>query len=333
MRTLLKEVDGLDWCDGAVMNARWRGPRLRDVLDRAGITLTEQERKRAHVAFACFQTKCQDDGWYGGSIEFERAVSIEGEVIVALDMNDHPLPPAHGFPIRLIAPGIAGARSVKWLDVITVQHTESQNYYQQCDYKVLPPQATSRELAKKYWPLCPAIQGMPVNSVICAPASGETVVLPSAGRGTLEVKGYALPSDNQGPVTKVEVSTDDGQTWSPATLLYGNESAQAGKWAWTLWRAEVSLVPGEGRRIVSRAMDSGGNVQPERAEWNFRGVAYNGWGEARGLSVVDGSNGDGEEEAVRNGEGNGEVVVVVGNGNVNGHGWGGGDLCSNGAAE
>ncbi|KAI9857042.1 MAG: hypothetical protein M1813_008648 [Trichoglossum hirsutum] len=285
MRTLLKEVDGIDWCDGAVMNVRWRGPRLRDVLNRAGVAIDGDERKRAHIAFACFQTKCQDDEWYGGSIELERGISAEGEVILALDMNDQPLPPSHGFPVRVLAPGIAGARSVKWLDRITIQLTESQNYYQQLDYKILPPQAASRELAKKYWPLCPAIQGMPVNSVICVPTTGETVVLPCGGRNMVGVKGYALPAGDQGPVTKVEVSTDDGKTWALATL---NQGEKPGKWTWTLWRAEVALMPGEGKRIVSRATDQGGNVQSERAEWNFRGVAYNGWGEARGLKVVVG---------------------------------------------
>ena len=95
MRTLLKEVDGIDWCDGAVMNAKWRGPRLRDVLNRAGVALTEQEMKRAYVAFACFQTMCQDDGWYGGSIGFSRGMSIEGEVILALDVSTQSLPRSH----------------------------------------------------------------------------------------------------------------------------------------------------------------------------------------------------------------------------------------------
>ncbi|KAH0553107.1 hypothetical protein GP486_006704 [Trichoglossum hirsutum] len=204
----------------------------------------------------------------------------------ALDMNDQPLTPSHGFPVRLLAPGIAGARSVKWLDRITVQLTESPNYYQQLDYKILPPQATSRELAKIYWPLCPAIRGLPVNSVICVPATGETVVLPYEKKNMVEVKGYALPAADEGPVTKVEVSTDDGRTWTLATLDRGEKT---GKWAWTLWHAEVTLAPGEAKRIVSRATDRGGNVQPEKAEWNFRGVAYNGWGEARDLKVVVGA--------------------------------------------
>ncbi len=85
MRTLLKEVDGLDWCDGAVMNCRWRGPRLRDVLRRAGVAVARGTK--AHVAFACHSSLCQDDEYYGGSIELERAMMDEGEVILALDVG------------------------------------------------------------------------------------------------------------------------------------------------------------------------------------------------------------------------------------------------------
>ena len=85
MRTLLKEVDGIDWGDGAVMNCRWRGPRLRDVLQRAGVTVAN--RKEAHVAFACCATDCQNDSWYGGSIELERGMADDGEVILALEVG------------------------------------------------------------------------------------------------------------------------------------------------------------------------------------------------------------------------------------------------------
>lgn len=83
MRTLLKEVDGIDWGDGAVMNCIWKGPRLRDVLLRAGVDMPG--RKQAHVAFASFQV-CQDDDWYGGSIDLNRAMRVDGDVIVALEV-------------------------------------------------------------------------------------------------------------------------------------------------------------------------------------------------------------------------------------------------------
>lgn len=85
MRTLLKEVDGIDWGDGAVMNCSWRGPRLRDVLLRAEVNVTSEGKW--HVAFACYHTNVQDDNWYGGSIELERGLSQDGEVILALEVG------------------------------------------------------------------------------------------------------------------------------------------------------------------------------------------------------------------------------------------------------
>ncbi len=82
MRTLQKEVSGIDWGDGAVMNCRWRGPLLRDVLIRAGPNLVGE----AHVAFACYATNVEEDTWYGGSIELERGLSADAEVILALEV-------------------------------------------------------------------------------------------------------------------------------------------------------------------------------------------------------------------------------------------------------
>ena len=84
MRTLLKEVNGIDWGDGAVMNCKWRGARLNDVLHDAGINV--QNIERAHVAFACYQTHVQDSEWYGGSIELERALRDDADVLIALEV-------------------------------------------------------------------------------------------------------------------------------------------------------------------------------------------------------------------------------------------------------
>ncbi|KAI9722937.1 MAG: hypothetical protein M1812_001386 [Candelaria pacifica] len=280
MRTLLKEVDGIDWGDGAVMNCRWRGPRLRDILNKAGVSVHSGEK--AHVAFACFQTPCQEDSWYGGSIDLERALREDGDVILALEMNGNTLPRNHGFPVRVVAPGIAGARSVKWLDRITVQLGESKNFYQQHDYKVLPPEATNKEEANKYWHTVPAIQNMPVNSVIAIPQNGDLIHLSS--EGTTQIKGYALPEGDQGPVVQVEVSADEGKTWTEADIEHTPEGC--GKWCWVLWKAVVKLDRGSPRRILSRATDKGGNVQAANPQWNLRGVAYNGYGESRDLEVV-----------------------------------------------
>ena len=154
--------------------------------------------------------------------------------------------------------------------------------YQRYDYKILPPEATDKDAASKYWDITPALQEMPVNSVIAVPQNGETVKLSSSG--TTEVKGYALPQGSQGPVVRVQVSTDDGKTWKEAEILMEREGHS--KWAWALWRATIKLGKGQNKRILSRATDSGGNTQPDKPEWNLRGVAYNGPGEARYLIVT-----------------------------------------------
>ena len=278
MRTLIKEVSGVDWRDGAVMNCRWRGPRLRDVLSQSGLNVASDDKY--HVAFACYKAEVQEDSWYGGSIELERAMREDAEVILAIEMNGQPLPVNHGHPVRVVAPGIAGARCVKWLDRITVQAEESSCFYQQHDYKALPPEAENKDSAEKYWATTPALQEMPVNSVIVEPANEATVELPA--NGVIDVRGYALPSGIHGHVSRVEVSVDEGRTWKIADMAHDQE---IGRWTWVLWQTQVHLGKGENRRILSRAYDSAGDTQPARPVWNFRGVAYDGYGESRNLVI------------------------------------------------
>lgn len=196
-------------------------------------------------------------------------------------MNDSPLTPNHGFPVRAVLPGVAGARWVKWLDRITVQDAESSNFYQQRDYKILPPEAVDKESAQKYWDSTPAMHDMPINSVIAVPEDNETVHLSSSG--VLQVKGYAVPQGADGPITRVQVSIDHGKTWVDAELGKGGKQ---GKWCWVLWQVSVCVQPGTKREVVSRAFDAGGNSQHEHSQWNLRGVGYNGYGRARNLTIL-----------------------------------------------
>ncbi|KAL6722140.1 hypothetical protein ACLMJK_001247 [Lecanora helva] len=281
MRTLLKEVNGIDWGEGAVMNCSWKGPRLKDILLEAGLTNGKCEGQ--HAAFSCFQTAVQGDDWYGGSVELGRAMDEDADILIALEMNGKPLTAKHGYPVRIIVPGVSGCRSVKWLDRITVQSEESTNLYQRYDYKILPPEATDAEAAKKYWDITPALQDMPVNSVIATPQDGDTIRL--SPDGTLEVRGYALPHGNQGPVVNVEISIDDGRTWSKAEIM--NTNREKSKWAWAIWKANVNVEKGREKRLLSRATDAGENIQNDNpGKWNLRGVAYDGYGEVRGLNVT-----------------------------------------------
>ena len=172
-------------------------------------------------------------------------------------MNGRPLTPNHGYPVRMIVPGVSGCRSVKWLDRITIQSEESTNLYQRYDYKMLPPEATDIEAAKRFWDVIPALQDMPVNSVIANPQDGDIVRL--SPNGTIEARGYALPQGSQGPIVKVEVSIDNGKTWTRADIV--NPDGEHSKWCWALWKATIKVDAGQKKRILSRATDAGGNVQ------------------------------------------------------------------------
>ena len=194
-------------------------------------------------------------------------------------MNGMPLPVNHGFPVRIIVPGVSGCRSVKWLNRITLQSEESENLHQRYEYKRLPPEATDAEAAKKYWDTTPALQDMPINSVIAKPKTGDAIELSASG--IIRVKGYALTYGDHGPDTRVEVSVDDGSTWEDAKIIAGG--GKECRWCWALWEIEIDFERSQGRRLLSRAADAGGNVQNPHPLWNLRGVGYDGYGEARDL--------------------------------------------------
>lgn len=307
MRTRLKEVDGIDWEDGAVMNCAWRGPFLADILAAAGIDdrwCSERRGQQLHIAFSSHQAPCTEDTYYGASIPLDRCLQRPepAPILLALSMNSSPLSPEHGFPVRIIAPGIIGARSVKWLDRIRVQASESSCYYQQRDYKTLPSHVASKSEAQHWWGRTPAMQEVLINSVIVLPRDGAAV---KRVDGKLTVQGYAIPQGHDGPVVAVEVSSDGGATWHPAELLppalpdgcveaarvssdrQGEEDGVRFKYAWTRWSAEVPVRLGRGQGLLCRASDRRGNTQPRVSEWNLRGVAYNGYGETRDLSITD----------------------------------------------
>jgi sulfite oxidase len=202
-------------------------------------------------------------------------------------MNGKLLTPEHGAPIRTLFPGILGARSVKWLDCISVQLEESNNHYMQRDYKVLPPEAEDTKSAEKYWDKVPPMLDMPINSVIASPKSGCTIHRDQ--NGCVEVRGYALPGGMDGPIRRVMVTPNEGKSWYPADLAFGDEDKQNVKrlrWAWCLWKAWVPMKPGSEQHVMSQAEDFAGNKQQKQCDWNLRGVGYNAWGKVNGLKVI-----------------------------------------------
>jgi sulfite oxidase len=256
----LKPVPGeTPWGAEAVSNAAWRGVRLRDVLREAGVAV-----ERGHVAMlGCDSVEGHEPGErFGGSIPLEQA--LEGGTLLAWEMNGHPLPAEHGYPLRAVVPGVIGARSVKWLAEITVQAEPSRNYYQTHAYKLFPPEA---EAETADWACAPMLAEFPVNAVICEPAAGARLTA-----GPTDVRGYAVAGGGA-PIAWVEVSADGGLNWLLADL-----GEDGGPWAWRLWSARVVLARGPAELVV-RARDAHGNQQPAdlAAVWNFKGYLNNAW--------------------------------------------------------
>ncbi|KAJ2544302.1 hypothetical protein EV175_005906, partial [Coemansia sp. RSA 1933] len=273
----IKPVNGVIWGPGTTSNAQWSGCRLRDLLVLAGIPGNLCDpfyRRTRHVEFAAYG-EASDDVHYASSIPLEWVMNPLNMVLVATEMNGKQLIRDHGFPARIVAPGIIGARWVKWLRYVRVQDHESESFYQKRDYKILPPMANGTN-CEEFWPRFPALLELTIQSAICRPAPDERLVI---GKKYL-VRGYALSGGGRA-VDRVEVSLDGGKTWDLADV-YAIRAKQNNlqrnwaerSWSWVLWAYSINSVPAK-CSIACRAWDSAGNTQPEAAVWNYRGVMNN----------------------------------------------------------
>jgi sulfite oxidase len=249
----------LPWGPDAASTGRWSGVALREVLDRVGLP----DRVR-HIEFIGLD-RVEREGrrfGYGGSIEIAKALS--GDVLLATHLNDSPLEPAHGFPLRAIVPGWIGARSVKWLGRIVASAEPSDNYFQSKAYRrqrTVSPHKPHDVSAGE------PLTEMPVNAVIVDPEPGQTL-----RAGEVMVRGWAIGAKG-GRLLDVEVSPDGGRSWIAARQTAGGEA-----WTWTIWEAPITLAPGH-HTLVVRARDAEGGVQPATIEetWNVKGYCNNAW--------------------------------------------------------
>ena len=251
----------LGWGVEAISHAAWTGVRLRDVLAEAGVEGDEDSYLHVELGGLDDVQRLNKKFQYGGSIPLSKGLCAE--VILAYEMNGEPLTPVHGFPLRAIVPGYIGARSVKWLDRITVQAEPSQNYFQSHAYRLFAPHMRSETVE---WDEGVMLGEMNVTSVICSHDENERIPA-----GKLTVQGYAMAGGRR--IARVDVSCDDGRTWVQAEL-----ANEAGCWGWTLWKANFDLKPGK-YQLVVRAMDTSANTQPRDISqvWNFKGYMNNAW--------------------------------------------------------
>lgn len=211
---MIKRSKGFNWGSGAVSCAYWKGALLADVLLAAGVPEAYPEGKRYWVNFEGADEL--SDGKYATCIPFDYAMNRRNDVILAYEMNDVPLPPDHGYPLRVVIPGYVGGRCVKWLKKIWVSDKENDSHYHIWDNRVLPSFITEKDgdfAATMFAHPDTLCNEQNLNSVIVKPAQGERIPLTKAKKGEIyRIEGYAYDGGGH-EVQRVEVSLDGGDTW------------------------------------------------------------------------------------------------------------------------
>lgn len=265
-------TSGLPWEVGGISTAEWTGFKLRDVLSDAGLAVDDVPEGVNHAQFEAAEA-------YGASIPIEKAVDRRGDVILAYQMNGKPLPPDHGYPLRVIVPGHVAARSVKWVKKIALSEDESWSQWQRKDYKCFGP----NEGKNPNWDKAVSIQEMPVQSAITSISKQANNTIDNSGSDSssgddesVVVHGYAYSGGGRG-IVRVDVSSDAGKTWRQAQIEDAC-SKGAKSWSWKLWRCEFPADKVEGQILV-KAVDEGYNTQPESfgPQYNHRGNLGNAW--------------------------------------------------------
>ncbi len=199
----------------AIGNALWEGIIFRKVLDLA-------QPGSGIVKAALFG----EDG-YSDSIPYELARS--DDVFLAWRMNGEPLPKQHGYPLRLIVPGIYGMKNVKWISKVELVNYEFKGFWE-----------------KKGWSDEAVI---PLKSEVLMPMGGKSIPL-----GKCVVGGIAF--GGRFGVSRVQVSVDGGRTWADAQV-----KPPLSKWSWSLWEYDWTPEHKRDYKIAVRAIDKSGKVQ------------------------------------------------------------------------
>lgn len=248
-------VGGGQLANGAMGNARWKGVPLSAVLNKAGV-----QTGALQVTF---------DGLDGPVLpatpDFVKALAIDhaldGEVMIAYEMNGSDLPLLNGFPVRLIVPGYYGTYWVKHLSTITVMDSVFDGFWMNPAYRVPDNASHSVEPGTKPKKTVP-ISRFDVRSFITNVHDGE-----KKKAGNVLLKGIAF--DGGYGITDVLVSADGKHTWKLAKL-----GKDLGKYSFREWQTVVHLAPGK-HELAVRAINRIGQSQPDSPLWNPAGYMRN----------------------------------------------------------
>jgi sulfite dehydrogenase len=251
-------VPGVQWTDGGMGSAVWRGPMLRDVLRRAGVKPEAME-----VWFGgADKPAMQATPPYRKSLPIDKA--LDGDTIVAIAMNNAPLPLLNGYPARLVVPGWVGTYWMKHLTAIEVSSVPLRNYWMQTAYRVpaglFPVQHPFQSQATE---TTVPITELVVNSLIADPLEGDEV-----DRSGFTISGVAW--DRGGGINRVEVSIDGGHSWQDALL-----DRPLGRYSYRRFILQTNLMRPGTYQLISRATTNAGERQAERLKLNPGGYHNN----------------------------------------------------------
>jgi len=242
------------WLAEAVGTAEWTGTPLAALLDEV-VPLSQS----GDVVFTGIDRGIQ------GDIEqqYERSLPLadcrRDEVLLAYEINGRPLPPQHGFPLRLIVPGWYGMAHVKWLRGITVLDGDFGGYQQATAYHL---RLSDDDAGVPVTRMLPRALMIPPG----IPDFASRVRFLAPSRQVLTGRAWSGCAE----VTKVEVSADGGRTWNAAALGDGPS-----EFAWRPWTFEWDATEVGEYELCVRATDAAGNVQPTAQSWNREGVQNN----------------------------------------------------------
>ncbi len=250
---------GIQWGNGAMGCATFKGVRLKDILKKASPNAQAQ-----WVSFNGLDRPVKSD-----IPIFKRELHIDeigDDVIVAYEMNGEELPFLNGYPLRLVIPGWYADSWVKQLSQISVTTKYQPTFFMDVAYRIPDNECRCEEPAKPAKKSRPLAK-MDVKSVIALPKNRSSFKLGS----TLTLKGVAF--DGGSGIAKVEFSLDGGKSWQTASL-----KAQRSPYAFVLFEHRLKPLHKGKMRIMVRATAKDGSMQPFAHEigWNHGGYGYNG---------------------------------------------------------
>jgi sulfite dehydrogenase (cytochrome) subunit A len=252
-------VPGVEWGYGAMGCARWKGARLKDVLDRAGL-------KTGALEIVVSGT---DKGAVDKTPQFVKSVplwkAIEDTTLIAYEMNGQPLPHWNGFPARVIVPGWTATYWMKHVSRIDVITKPFEGFWMKSAYRIpLGKFPVVARFASQETEVNTPITEMVVNSLMTSPPDGATV---RAG-DRVTVRGIAW--DAGYGINAVEISTDGGSNWMAAAL-----GEDLGRFAFRSFSYDLATPTKGSYRIMARAANKIGQSQVSTLIANPAGYHHN----------------------------------------------------------